>query len=170
MICTSTRLLPYYVLFKYDDRPALVWSSGYSTVIRSPPELHSTTNKRPHKWLGEISSTLAADINTGPHGWTETRGNVDLPPPLVQLGFNAYESTGLSLFQLFATVGKGGKSILKLQNVCLKEMPRRQNSPSSEHILCFPSKSASEVELLSDSKGHWCLCWVLPLLTVIPLA
>lgn len=121
MICTSTRLLPYYVLFKYDDRPALVWSSGYSTVIRSPPELHSTTNKRPHKWLGEISSTLAADINTGPHGWTETRGNVDLPPPLVQLGFNAYESTGLSLFRVVCQSEERGQKNTAVTRMATKE-------------------------------------------------
>lgn len=71
--------------------------------------------------IGEISSTLAADINTGPHGWTETRGNVDLPPPLVQLGFNAYESTGLSLFQLFARVGKGGQKYTTVTRMATKE-------------------------------------------------
>lgn len=55
-------------------------------------------------------------------------GNLDTPPPLAQLGFSAYESTGLSLF---TREGKGEKYTA---------------------ITCVQQKTATEEEMREEAK------------------
>lgn len=63
--------------------------------------LHSTTNKWPDRtgW----GFTQGSRHKHSKPSWMK-EGNLDIPPPLAQLGFNAYESTGLSWQE-----GKGQK-------------------------------------------------------------
>lgn len=86
-------------------------------------------------------------------------GNLDIPPPLAQLGFNAYESTGLSLF---AREGKGEK-YTAITCVQQKWQQRRkwERKPrwslSSSSAVC---KSAIEVGLHRESPGGFGgVCW-----------
>lgn len=55
----------------------------------------------------------------------EEGGNLDIPPPLLQLGFSAYESTGLSLF---AREGGGGTPQLHVFNKTATAEETRQEA------------------------------------------
>lgn len=89
-------------------------------------------------------------------------GNLDIPPPLAQLGFNAYESTGLSLFAREGKRGKVHRNYMCSTKMATEEEMREEAKVKSKQR-SFSSavcKSAIEVGLHRESPGGFGgVCW-----------
>lgn len=95
-------------------------------------------------------------------------GNLDIPPSLVQLGFNAYEFTGLSLL-LEKEGGKKGKKstqhTITVRDFNKKRQQRRKweeakVKPERRSFSSAVCKSAIEVGLHQESPGGFGgACW-----------